>query len=163
MNIELKKKFLHFKNYKLRCAIGKSGISSKKKEGDNKTPKGEFKLKYIMYRKDRVSKLKTKIKKKIILKKMGWCDDPKSKYYNKMIYFPFTQSAERLWLKDNIYDIIIVIDYNLRPVIKYAGSAIFIHIAKKKYLPTKGCVALSKQNIKLLASNIDKNTRLKIY
>ena len=94
---------------------------------------------------------------------MGWCDDPKSKYYNKMIYFPFTQNAERLWLKDNIYDIIIVIDYNLRPVIKYAGSAIFIHIAKKNYLPTKGCVVLSKQNIKLLASNIDKNTRLKIY
>ena len=94
---------------------------------------------------------------------MGWCDDPKSKYYNKMINFPFTHSAERLWLKNNIYDIVIVIDYNLSPVVKYAGSAIFIHITKKNYPPTKGCIALSKRNIKLLTNSIDKNTKLKIY
>ena len=71
MNIELKKKFLHFKNYKLRCAIGKSGISSKKREGDNKTPKGTFGLKYILYRKDRIFNIKTSIKKKPLKKKWG--------------------------------------------------------------------------------------------
>ena len=72
MNIELKKNFLYFQKYKLRCALGKSGISSKKIEGDNKTPKGAFKLKYILYRKDRIFNIKTRIKKKAIQKKMGW-------------------------------------------------------------------------------------------
>ena len=163
MNIELKNKFLYFQKYKLRCSIGNRGISINKKEGDKKTPKGKFKLKYILYRKDRITNLKTKFKKIKIKKKMGWCDDPISNYYNKIISFPFKYSAERLWVKENTYDIIIVINYNLSPVIKNKGSAIFLHIAKKKYEPTNGCIAINKKNIKLLASKIDKKTKLKIY
>ncbi len=71
MNIELKNKFLYFQKYKLRCSIGKRGISIKKREGDKKTPKGEFKLKYILYRKDRIFNLKTKLKKNSNKKKNG--------------------------------------------------------------------------------------------
>ena len=162
MNIELKNKFLYFQKYKLRCSVGKRGISIKKKEGDKKTPKGEFKLKYILYRKDRIFTLKTKLKKIIIKKNMGWCDDSGSIYYNKIINYPSKFSSEKLWRKDNIYDIIIVIDYNLNPVVKNKGSAIFLHIAKKKYRPTNGCIAASKNNIRLLASKISKKTKLKI-
>jgi L,D-peptidoglycan transpeptidase YkuD (ErfK/YbiS/YcfS/YnhG family) len=163
MNIELKNKFLYFQKYKLRCSIGKRGISIKKREGDKKTPKGEFKLKYILYRKDRIINIKTKLKKIVIKKKMLWCDDPNSSYYNKIINYPSKYRAEKLWRNENIYDIIIVIDYNLNPVIKNKGSAIFLHIAKKKYQPTKGCIAVSKKNIKLLISKINKKTKLKIY
>ena len=163
MNIELKKKFLHFQKYKLRCTIGKSGISSQKKEGDNKTPRGEFKIKYILYRKDRVSIIKTKLNKKIISRGMGWCDDIRSDKYNKLITFPFKYHAEKLWLKNNTYDIIVVINYNLKPVIKNKGSAIFLHIAKKKYQTTKGCIAINKKDMKLLISKIDKKTRIKIF
>ena len=163
MNIELKNKFLYFQKYKLRCSIGKRGISIKKREGDKKTPKGEFRLKYILYRKDRIFKLKTKLKKIAINKKIGWCDDPNSDNYNKIINYPFKFSAEKLWIKENIYDIIIVIDYNLNPVIKNKGSAIFLHIAKKKYQPTNGCIAVNKKNIRLIASTINKKTKLKIY
>ena len=163
MNIELKNNFLYFQKYKLRCSVGKRGISIKKREGDKKTPKGEFKLKYILYRKDRIFKLKTKLKKIVINKKMGWCDDPNSAEYNKIIIYPHKFSTEKLWRKENIYDIIIVIDYNLNPVIKNKGSAIFLHIAKKKYKPTNGCIAVSKKNIKLIVSKINKKTKLKIY
>ena len=163
MNIELKNKFLYYEKYKLRCSIGKRGISIKKREGDKKTPKGEFKLKYILYRKDRVFNLQTKLKKIKIDKKMGWCDDPKSSYYNKIINYPFKYRSEKLWRKENIYDIIIIIDYNLDPVIKNKGSAIFLHIAKRKYQPTAGCIAVSKKNIKLIASKINKRTKIKIY
>ena len=145
MNIELKNKFLYFQKYKLRCSIGKRGISINKKEGDKKTPKGEFKLKYILYRKDRILDLKTRLKKIVIKKRMGWCDDPNSNYYNKIINFPSKYSAEKLWKKENVYDIIIVIDYNLNPVIKNKGSAIFLHITKRKYQPTNGCIALTKK------------------
>ena len=163
MNIELKNNFLYFQKYKLRCSIGKRGISIKKREGDKKTQKGEFRLKYILYRKDRIFKFKTKLKKIPINKKMGWCDDPNSAYYNKIIIYPFKFSAEKLWRKENIYDIIIVIDYNINPVVKNKGSAIFLHIAKKKYQPTNGCVAINKKNIRLIASKINKKTKLKIY
>ena len=163
MNIILKNKFIYFQNYKLRCSVGKNGISYKKKEGDNKTPRGKFKFKYILYRKDRIPNLKTQLKKIVICKKMGWCDDPSSKYYNQMIKLPFKSSAEKLWLKDNIYDIIIIIDYNLNPVIKFKGSAIFLHLAKNTYQSTKGCVAINKNDMKLLLEKINKKSKLQIY
>ena len=163
MNIELKNKFLYFQKYKLRCSVGKRGISIKKKEGDKKTPKGEFKFKYILYRKDRIFDLKTRLKKIVIKKRMGWCDDPNSNNYNKIINFPSKYSAEKLWKKENVYDIIIVIDYNLNPVIKNKGSAIFLHIAKRKYQPTNGCIAVSKKNIRLMANVINKKTKIKIH
>ena len=114
MNIKLVNKFLYLGKYKLRCAIGKRGITYKKKEGDQKTPKGTFSFKSIFYRKDRMRNLKTTIKKKIITKNMGWCDDSNSKYYNKLIKLPFKKKAEKMWLEDRIYDVLVVIDYNIK-------------------------------------------------
>ena len=162
MNIILKNKFLYFENYKLRCSVGKSGISYKKKEGDNKTPRGCFKFKYILYRKDRVLNLKTNLKKIIIRKNMGWCDDPKSKEYNHLIKIPFKYSYEKIWLKENIYDIILIINYNINPIIKYKGSAIFLHIAKDKYKSTRGCIAVNKKDMNLLIKKINEKTVLKV-
>ena len=94
---------------------------------------------------------------------MGWCDDVKSNFYNKLIKFPFVYSAEKLYRKENIYDVIIIIDYNLKPIVKNRGSAIFLHIAKKNYTPTKGCVAISKKDMKLLLAFINKKTKLIIF
>ena len=162
MNIILKNKLLYFDKYKIKCSIGKNGVSFKKKEGDEQTPGGDFKFKYILYRKDRILNLITKLKKIIIKKNMGWCDDPKSKYYNQLIKFPFKHSAEKLWLKENSYDIILVIDYNLKPIIKSKGSAIFLHIQKNKYQATKGCIAISKKNMETLIGKINKKTEIKI-
>ena len=163
MNIKLKNKFLYFNKYKIKCSIGKRGITIKKLEGDNKTPAGVFKFKSLMYRQDRIPKIKSRLKKIIIKKNMGWCDDSNSKHYNKLIKFPFNFRAERLWLNKNIYDVIIVINFNMKPIIKKKGSAIFLHIAKKNYMSTRGCIAISKKNMKLLISKIDIKTKLKIY
>ena len=82
MHILIKNKYLFFKHYRIKCAIGKRGIGIKKREGDLITPKGQFKIKYILYRNDKIKKFVTKIRKKKIQKKMGWCDDPNSKHYN---------------------------------------------------------------------------------
>ena len=100
------------------------------------TPIGEFRIKYILYRKDRVKKIQSKLKMVIIKKNMSWCDDPASKNYNRMVNLPFRTSYERLFRKENIYDIILVLDYNMNPIKKNKGSAIFIHIAKKNYKKT---------------------------
>tara|TARA_A100001011_G_scaffold80519_1_gene83600 strand:- start:1190 stop:1702 length:513 start_codon:yes stop_codon:yes gene_type:complete len=162
MDIVLKKKLILLNNYKIKCAIGKRGITNKKIEGDKCTPKGRFKLKYIFYRKDRVKNISSNIKLIPIKKNYGWCDDINSKFYNKLIKFPFKFKAEKLYLNENIYDIIIVIDYNLKPVRKKKGSAIFLHVAKKNYQATLGCIALSKRDLRYLVSSIKKNTFLKI-
>ena len=162
MNIKIKKHLLLYKGYKLKCSIGKSGITSAKKEGDLATPKGTYKLDFLYYRSDKIKLFKCKIKKKKIKKKMGWCDDPKSKQYNKEIKFPFKYSAEKLYRKDNIYDIFINIKYNFLPVIKNKGSAIFLHIADKKYTPTKGCIAIAKKDFLKILPSINKKTKITI-
>ena len=162
MHIYINNKFISYGNYKAKCAIGKRGISIKKKEGDLITPKGTFKIREIFYRKDRVQNLKTRLKKTAIRKNMGWCDDPKSKKYNKLIYFPFKYSAEKLYRRENIYDIILVLNFNMNPVKKNKGSAIFIHVAKKSFQPTQGCIALNKFELIKLVKSIKINTVVKI-
>ena len=162
MHIYINNKFISYNNYKAKCAVGKRGISIKKKEGDFITPKGTFKIREIFYRKDRVQNLITRIKKTVIRKNMGWCDDPKSKKYNKLIYFPFKHSAEKLYRSENIYDIILVLNFNMNPVKKNKGSAIFIHVAKKNFQPTQGCVALDKSELIKMVKSIKKNTVVNI-
>ena len=162
MHILINKNYLTFHNYKAKCAIGKRGIGYKKKEGDLITPKGIYKIKYILYRKDKVKKIQTKIKKIAIKKNMGWCNDPNSKNYNKLIKYPFNSTFEKLFRKDNIYDVIMVLNYNMKPVIKNKGSAIFLHISKKSYSSTEGCIAISKSHIKKLLMLISSRTKVKI-
>ena len=162
MHIYINNKFISYNNYKAKCAVGKRGISIKKKEGDFITPKGTFKTREIFYRKDRVQNLITRLKKTVIRKNMGWCDDPKSKKYNKLIYFPFKHSAEKLYRRENIYDIILVLNFNMNPVKKNKGSAIFIHVAKKSFQPTQGCIALNKFELIKLVKSIKINTVVKI-
>jgi len=154
--------YLFFRKKKYKCAIGFAGTKKIKQEGDKATPKGTFKIIKIYYRKDRIRKLITCIKKIPIKKNMGWCDDPLSKEYNKLINIPNKVSYERLHRKDNLYDLIGVINYNTKKIIKGKGSAIFFHIAKGKYAPTKGCIALKKKNLLFLLKNIKKNTKIKI-
>ena len=162
MHILINKKYLTLNNYKAKCALGKRGIGYKRKEGDLITPKGTYKVKYILYRKDRVKKIQTKIKKIAIRKDMGWCDDPKSRDYNKLIKLPYAYSYEKIFRKENNYDIILILNYNMNPVIKNKGSAIFIHIAKKKYKKTEGCIALKKAHLLKIIKRINKNTTIKI-
>ena len=162
MHILIKNKSLSFNNYKVKCSIGKRGIGTKKKEGDQVTPRGSYKIRGILYRKDKIKDLKTKIIKKVINKKMGWCDDPESKKYNQLIKLPFKFNFEKLYRNDDIYDIIFILNFNTNPVKKNKGSAIFIHIAKKNYLPTKGCIAIKRNDIKKLAREINRKTLVKI-
>ncbi len=154
--------YLKYKDLKFRCALGKSGIGKKGKEGDNITPRGTFNVIKVYYRGDRIKKLSSKFKLIKITKKMGWCDDPNSKKYNQLIKLPTKYSHEILYRRDNIYDLILVLNYNMKPVIKNKGSAIFIHITKKNYEKTAGCIALKKANLIKLINNIPKNVSVKI-
>ena len=160
MHIILNKNYLYFYNYKIKCSIGKNGLTSTKREGDQRTPKGKFKFILLLYRKDRVNCFHSKIEKKVIKKNMGWCDDPKSSNYNKLIKFPFSFRAEKLYLQKNTYDLILVLDFNRRPIKKGMGSAIFLHISDRSFKATKGCIAVKKSDFLKILKKITKKTNL---
>jgi len=162
MIIVKKSGYLKYKNLKFRCALGKGGVKKKTIEGDNITPKVIFKIIRIYYRPDKIKKIKTSIKKIKIKKNLGWCDDPNSRFYNKLINLPTKYSHEKLYRNDRLYDLIVVLSYNTNPIIKNKGSAIFMHIANNSYKKTKGCIALKKEHLIKIISKIKKNTKIKI-
>jgi L,D-peptidoglycan transpeptidase YkuD (ErfK/YbiS/YcfS/YnhG family) len=152
--------YLKYKNFKFKCTFGRGGIKKKKIEGDNITPKGIYRILNIYYRSDRIKKISSKFQIFKINKNMGWCDDPKSKKYNQLIKIPYKYNYEKLYRKDNIYDLILVLNYNIKPIVKNKGSAIFIHIAKKNYQKTAGCIALKKKCLIKLIEKINKKTKI---
>ena len=93
---------------------------------------------------------------------MGWCDDPLSKNYNKLIKIPSEYNYEKLYKKDNVYDIILVLNYNMNPVVKNKGSAIFIHVTKANYKKTEGCVAIKKVHLLKIIKELNNNIKIKI-
>ncbi len=164
MTIIIKNKAtLLFDDFKIKCSVGKKGFSIKKKEGDYTSPRGTFNLGNLYYRADRLQKPVSKLKCIKINKNMGWCDDPKSKYYNKLIVIRknLKISFEKLFRKDHKYDLLIPIKYNYKKIVKNKGSAIFLHLTKN-YLPTKGCIALRERDFLILCKLIKKTTEIKI-
>ena len=147
--------------FKFKCAIGAHGTTSLKNEGDKKTPKGIFSLGPVYYRKDRILKFQTKLKKIKITKIMGWCDDVDSEYYNKLFKIKNNISHEKLHKKNRNYDLLIPIKYNSSKIIKKKGSAIFLHLTNN-YKPTLGCIALKKNDMIILLRLINKKTKIKI-
>ena len=150
------------KGFKFRCSVGKNGFTTKKIEGDKKTPKGIFNIKYLYFRKDKIKKPTTKLKCIAIKKDMGWCDDVKNKKnYNKLIKIQKNIKHEKLYRNDSKYDLLIPISYNTKKTIPGKGSAIFIHLTKN-YKSTLGCIALKKKDLLILLKLINKKTRIKI-
>ena len=95
---------------------------------------------------------------------MGWCDDTNNKKnYNKLININKKNKImhEKMYRKDNIYDLVIPIKFNFKKTKLGKGSAIFIHLTKN-YKHTAGCIALKKSDLLILIKLINKNTKIKI-
>ena len=153
---------LQVDDFKFKCSIGNKGLSKKKKEGDKKTPKGLFSIGSLYYRADRVEIPHTKLDKKIIKKDMGWCDDINfPKFYNKPIKVNKTIKHEKLFRKDNKYDMMILIKYNsIKPKVP-KGSCIFLHLTDN-LKPTAGCIAIEKRDFLVLIKLINSKTKILI-
>ena len=123
---------LLYDEFEFKCVIGEKGSTSKKIEGDKKTPKGIYNLGPVYFRKDRISKIKTKFKTIKIRKSMGWCDDTKSKNYNKIIKVSKKLKHEKLFIKKNNYDILIPIKYNTKNIKKKKRKR-YIYSLNKKF------------------------------
>ncbi len=149
-------------DFEFKCSIGKMGTTSKKIEGDKKTPKGIFSLDKLYYRKDKFKKPHTKLKCIPIKKNMGWCNDlGNPNKYNTIIKKDKKIKHETIFRSDSKYDFIIPIKYNFKKPILGKGSAIFIHLTND-YKPTAGCVALKLQDFLILIKILKKNAKIKI-
>jgi L,D-peptidoglycan transpeptidase YkuD (ErfK/YbiS/YcfS/YnhG family) len=131
------------------CSFGKKGFANNgnKIEGDGKTPSGQFLIGSAFgYKND----LESEMDFMVLKDNHYWISHNDSELYNQMVDFEPADDvyAEKMKRKDHLYKYGIVIEYNTQPVKKGKGSAIFIHVERRKGAPTAGCVASSEQNIK---------------
>ena len=146
----------------LPCALGRGGRSFTKREGDGATPSGQWRLVQVLYRADRVMRPRTALPARPLRLDDGWCDAVGDRNYNRHVRHPYPASAERLWRRDGLYDVIVVLDHNMRPRMQRAGSAIFMHLARPQYQPTEGCVALSRRDLLTVLARVGRGARLSI-
>ncbi len=145
------------------CALGRSGILIRKREGDGGTPAGRFGLLDVHYRPDRGLPPATRLPVAPLSPSSGWCDDPVHARYNRPVKLPFGGSHEKMWRDDRLYDIVVVLDCNMYPAVKGRGSAIFFHIAREDYRPTEGCVAVSPEHMRLVLSKLGPGAEMIIH
>lgn len=146
------------------CALGRRAIPAPlKQEDDGATPVGLFPLRRVYYRPDRMAAPETGLPASEITQDLGWCDDPASAEYNRLVKLPFAASAERLWRDDHKYDLLVTIGHNDVPVRTGAGSAIFLHIASPDFEPTRGCVAFASESLLELVAEFSPKSLIRIY
>jgi L,D-peptidoglycan transpeptidase YkuD (ErfK/YbiS/YcfS/YnhG family) len=153
---------LHFTGQSYPCALGKSGVTQNKTEGDHASPIGQYPLRSLYYRADRIAKPETSLECIEIQPNDGWCDDPAHPLYNQKVQLPFDASHETLWREDHLYDVVVVLGHNDAPAIPGNGSCIFMHVAQPDYCGTEGCVALSIQDLLVVLTSVRKDTMINI-
>jgi L,D-peptidoglycan transpeptidase YkuD (ErfK/YbiS/YcfS/YnhG family) len=142
------------------CAIGRSGLSPRKREGDGATPCGRFGLMRVFYRSDRLRPPVTALPASPLRPHDGWCDAPGDRNYNRPVRLPYPAGHEKLWREDGLYDLIVVLNHNYERRTHGLGSAIFMHVAEKGLSPTAGCVALSRSDLLRLLRHCGPHSRL---
>jgi L,D-peptidoglycan transpeptidase YkuD (ErfK/YbiS/YcfS/YnhG family) len=151
-----------FGPYRFRCALGRSGTRTLKREGDGASPRGCFDLRRVYYNPTRSRRPVSGLPAVPLHLDDGWCDAPGDRNYNRPVRHPYAASAERLWRSDGLYDLIVVVGYNDRPRRRGRGSAIFIHVARPGFTPTEGCVALARSDLQRLLPALQRATRVRI-
>ncbi len=154
--------FIIFGSMKLKCALGRGGRSVAKTEGDGATPAGRWQLLRVYYRPDRLLRPKTRLPVVALRQSDGWCDAVGDRNYNRPVRLPYPGSHERLWRNDSLYDLIVVLDYNITSRRQMRGSAIFMHVASPVYKPTLGCVALARHHLLRLIASCNSQTEIDV-
>ncbi|WP_245440222.1 L,D-transpeptidase family protein [Mesorhizobium sp. Z1-4] len=148
-------------NRVMRCALGRSGISANKREGDGATPRASMKV-IGGFRRGRRIAVPARLSLRAIRADFGWCDAPADANYNRLVRLPFTASHEKMMRDDRLYDVVIVLDWNIGSRRRNLGSAIFLHVAKPDYAPTEGCVAVSPRDMAWLLAQMGRGSIVKV-
>jgi L,D-peptidoglycan transpeptidase YkuD (ErfK/YbiS/YcfS/YnhG family) len=147
---------------RLPVALGSAGIRANKREGDGATPRGSFRLVRLWWRRDRANRPRTRLPVRRIGKSDAWCENPGDRRYNRPIQLAANAAGDRLWRNDHLYDFLIELDHNARPRVAGRGSAIFVHLARRGFRPTAGCVALAPESFRRLLVRLGPGTRIVI-
>lgn len=145
---------------RLPCALGRSGTTALKREGDGATPLASMALLQAVRRSGRLVGLHPALPARWSRPSSGWCDAPLHASYNRPVRFPFPASAETLQRSDRLYDLVVVLDWNIAHRQRGRGSAIFLHVAHGDYRPTEGCVAVSPADMRRLQPFLRPGVRL---
>lgn len=153
ININTAGRTLEFDSMSYACRIGRKGTTAFEngREGDEKTPLGQYHIRFGFYRADRLPRPNSPLTFRALRKNDGWCDDPNDPAYNRLVRLPSPTSHERLWREDHAYDLIIVMSHNDSPPVKGLGSAVFLHVSQADDRKTLGCIAFNPETwVKLL-------------
>lgn len=144
----------------LPCSIGTGGLRGDKREGDGATPLGTHKIASMYYRADRVAAPNAWAVP--IGPRDLWSDDVNDAAYNRPVQAPYAPSHETMRRADPLYDIVIVLDWNLDNPVPGKGSAIFVHQWRRPGYPTEGCIALARPHLIWLAGRVHVGSRVRI-
>lgn len=148
------------------CALGRTGVTTDKREGDGGTPLGSFPLRQVFYRADRVARPETALPVEELTPATGWSEDPARDDYNQLVTLdpaaPAADGIDRMTREDHVYDITVIIGYNDDPPVKGRGSAIFMHVARPGYTPTAGCIALSESDLRQVLRAVGPDSKVTI-
>lgn len=153
---------MRFGHLTFEASWGKNGSTIFKKEGDGNTPIGTMSVLDGFYRDPHKYRRATRLPMRSMKPSMGWCDAPDHPSYNRLIKKPFQASHETMLRQDQLYDYVIVLDWNINRRKRFAGSAIFLHIAKENYAPTQGCIAISKRDMLQILPYLTRRQVLKV-
>ena len=145
-----------------RAVCGRGGVRTDKREGDGASPEGTFPLLYGYYRADRIARPASGLRMTALQPDDGWVDDPADPNYNRPVKLPYPASHEEMWLADGLYDLVVVIGYNMEPVVPGRGSAIFLHVARPDFSPTAGCIAIGREVLAGLLGLLGPGSRITI-
>ena len=143
-------------------ALGRRGIAVNKREGDEATPRGSFHPLRLWWRADRMPRPRTGLPMRRITRSDAWCENPGDRRYNRAIRLNDHAKGDRLWREDSLYDLIVEIDHNTHPRVAGRGSAVFVHLARPGLLPTAGCIAMPRNELLRLVSQLNLNSTIRI-
>jgi len=131
--------------------IGRKGFAAPnaKREGDQLSPSGFYHLGQLFcYDKTvntRMPYIQTTSEDK-------WIDDTTSVDYNRHVRGDTkAKSYENLKIRSDEYKYCMAIEYNMHPVVKGMGSAIFLHLSEgEKPNPSAGCVVVTQSDMERL-------------
>jgi L,D-peptidoglycan transpeptidase YkuD (ErfK/YbiS/YcfS/YnhG family) len=146
----------------IAVALGRGGIRANKREGDGGTPRGIFRPLRLWWRADRHPRPRTFLPVRAIGPDDAWCEDPSDRHYNQPVRPNSQQGGDRLQRDDHLYDFIVEIDHNTKPRIAGRGSAVFLHLARKDFSPTAGCVSMTESAMLRLLKRLGPETKILI-
>lgn len=75
---------------------------------------------------------------------------------------PYPASAETMWRADALYDVVVILDWNISRRSQGRGSAIFFHLARPGFTPTEGCVAVRLPDMRKILQRLRRGAAIEV-